>query len=1527
MRSLSKTVPLPRLVSKEDKSTGMISAKFAYGQVRHRSPEAAGNVSQDRVVKSLEKSRSAPYIHHFTDKPLGKPETPYLSSFCGWNVVSKGIPVPVPPPPPKQTDLPPHPFLKTKKRELPEMRRDMRRGSTDERVMKPIALSGAQMKGKWEQLLKEAMHATEEGDFLELENVMQPWIDFVRTGKPDERAKVCPVKLLPKLSLITKGVQEARSFVTKCEHALNTCSVEELAFCVRLWSFQQPGPKFWTLPWLEKVKEELELVREQLSNVAETVTDVPLSKGVAELVSLMKQRKLHLGATKALMSQLKRKGSMSEDYMRALCRQNDSSKVFEVDLTEEQVASKDENARAVVRDLAQLDPLFLEDTEKLLEISSEAGDASTFDAIFRTVSAMRVSVKNLGFRAGNVDTEAFLSRLAKALDVHESRLTVLDSEILLSASLTGHTVSADELLAAVSNLLDEMRPSPPSSPKAKAGKEAAKAKEGSKAKTKPLERKATMVKSFFGCSCEENHRLGKTPTLCEFAVLGRVVDCAYSGTSEHEDRQAMEKIIRVVSGTSCEQSNKLQQFILHSAAMGAPLSPFPVEFLVKNGADPLYMDAQGNTALHHLAAGESQCNAFLSAKLVTVLASAAGSCERSLATKNKLGCTPLTWMLRSHCAQQKKVHPEALNLLKSQENEPDCHGLSSEMLRGSRCLCLRSHTDVDEREAILQNEPDTLFAGFGTLPEMPRMGMSVKESVDIARNTVIHEIARRLNEPSIWSQISKAVAECFEILSLDAVDSTPEVSFRAGRSRFFLHNLWIGALYPLLRTVSDFTASEYEAQAFEAWLKSTETDNEDLKLYEKAAMKLASLLKGPMSKEVFDPRAPYRLQLFHWLRKQQNWSADLLEEEYEKAMQQNEGQWLALYPDPQEREVFHQAKKSEMDKAAENHNSWRRVRLDISQDLENHNSWRVANDPVGPVAQPGWVSRECLLWAYRELAEKHGQTNKGFNIANFLGTISALPTQSALCVDGDESGMRTRLMLTHTDWLQATCDARQTQIKDRFETWAYEALGYDAYIGRSTDDRAQRMKFMARKNAKGLERTLEKISDILAQIRSQCDEELRNKYMDDLKTAANFITDINGVTIIVKNVADMRKICESLRAKTWRRDRVWVVSTYNTFHTTCSKEQYQKGGYRDLKMIVLVEIDSARVLVEVQVHLYTFYRLKDPQMHLTYEFVRGSMDWPSKATKGWYFQLLNIWNSFRQDGYALKRVQKSIEDLEGPTSDIVDHASWERRGSVSLDQEEGEEHGGNASKSPDKSKGRVTRAEFTILQEKWSWKDKEGKRCRLQPSQIQWLWELAIAGNDGGAENDGLEGASTYGKTKLYCPCPSVGTWLRLIEDPSPVTLPQRVEGAGCFDAITCKPNAGTFSRLPQTSNELRVNYRQFCSDLFGADLLYTNLDHLEDEEVAENREAWRQLEAVMYGSVAKELAARDEAKKKEVEEQREVARQLAAVKNESVAKDEAPRGEDEKKKESVRKKARNIFEDGFKNGQLEEVISRRSST
>merc|ERR1739848_708949 len=213
------------------------------------------------------------------------------------------------------------------------------------------------------------------------------------------------------------------------------------------------------------------------------------------------------------------------------------------------------------------------------------------------------------------------------------------------------------------------------------------------------------------------------------------------------------------------------------------------------------------------------------------------------------------------------------------------------------------------------------------------------------------------------------------------------------------------------------------------------------------------------------------------------------------------------------------------------------------------------------------------------------------------------------------------------------------------------------------------------------------------------------------------------------------------------------------------------GGYRDLKMIVLVEIDSARVLVEVQVHLYTFYRLKDPQMHLTYEFVRGSMDWPSKATKGWYFQLLNIWNSFRQDGYALKRVQKSIEDLEGPTSDIVDHASWERRGSVSLDQEEGEEQGGNASKSPDKSKGRVTRAEFTILQEKWSWKDKEGKRCRLQPSQIQWLWELAIAGNDGGAENDGLEGASAYGKTKLYCPCPSVGTWLRLIEDPSPVTL------------------------------------------------------------------------------------------------------------------------------------------------------------
>lgn len=195
-------------------------------------------------------------------------------------------------------------------------------------------------------------------------------------------------------------------------------------------------------------------------------------------------------------------------------------------------------------------------------------------------------------------------------------------------------------------------------------------------------------------------------------------------------------------------------------------------------------------------------------------------------------------------------------------------------------------------------------------------------------------------------------------------------------------------------------------------------------------------------------------------------------------------------------------------------------------------------------------------------------------------------------------------------------------------------------------------------------------------------------------------------------------------------------------------------------------------------------------MHLTYEFVRGSMDWPSEATKNWYRQLLKIWTGFREDLDALRRVRRSINDITFPTSA--------------------------------ESAAIIGRKEFeTILQEKWFWSDGKGNTNHLSQSQISWFWELSLAGNDGGfeeiaqptstADSNGQPTSCRTLKVSAAkkCPSPSVGTWLiPLLESPPLESMPPKVTGR---DAVQSK--------------EIKVDYKQFCEDLFGADFLHYNHD------------------------------------------------------------------------------------------------------
>eukprot|EP00746_Dinoflagellata_sp_MGD_P086287 gnl/MRDRNA2_/MRDRNA2_34141_c0_seq1.p1 gnl/MRDRNA2_/MRDRNA2_34141_c0~~gnl/MRDRNA2_/MRDRNA2_34141_c0_seq1.p1 ORF type:complete len:579 (-),score=106.46 gnl/MRDRNA2_/MRDRNA2_34141_c0_seq1:36-1664(-) len=515
-----------------------------------------------------------------------------------------------------------------------------------------------------------------------------------------------------------------------------------------------------------------------------------------------------------------------------------------------------------------------------------------------------------------------------------------------------------------------------------------------------------------------------------------------------------------------------------------------------------------------------------------------------------------------------------------------------------------------------------------------------------------------------------------------------------------------------------------DSAEFDLWLKTLEQSrplDKDQKVCHEVAEKLTNLLKGPMSKGMFDPRAPYRLHLFHWLREHQSWSAELLEREYERAKAQPAGTWLANYPSPDNAEEFHNADKTELTA----------------------------------------LLNTCL---YNE--------------------------------------MRKRAMLSHADWLQTTCEPRQMPIKAAFLRLAREALRQNSEPASDGDDGKQGYFLLeghgilnARPRAKGLETMLEKITTSLSE-----GDDCHEANMSALKTAANLISDINGVTIVLKDAADVKALCESLRQKTWQEDGVWVISTYNAFHSSSSKAQYREGGYRDLKMSILLDLskfnletNAPHLLVELQVHLFTFYRLKEPQMHLAYEFVQGSADWPSNATQCGYPGLLKIWNSFQKDLHALQHVRRSVHEIAGR---------------------------------------RVSREEFVaLLQERWSWWDSQGHK--LEPSQltgdhlnlIAWFWELALAGDD--TESGSSESAAQV------CPSPSVGTWLTpLLVSSAPSVKTQRLQYAGSFEkkydpvlGIPIQPTPVESLEYSQSLLRATVDYKRFCEEFFGVDLLYSGDD------------------------------------------------------------------------------------------------------
>jgi len=182
------------------------------------------------------------------------------------------------------------------------------------------------------------------------------------------------------------------------------------------------------------------------------------------------------------------------------------------------------------------------------------------------------------------------------------------------------------------------------------------------------------------------------------------------------------------------------------------------------------------------------------------------------------------------------------------------------------------------------------------------------------------------------------------------------------------------------------------------------------------------------------------------------------------------------------------------------------------------------------------------------------------------------------------------------------CDGHQAQIKKCFEE-LLEEQGID------------KSRLSARTQAKGMKRLLDKVDNLLACVGRE--EHFLERATElgklkearlELRTAGDFITDVNGVTLVLDDEDHLIKLYHSIAAKSWEKDQCMLLRVKSGFHPAKDCDD----GYRDIKMFVAVSSGQQQpvpLVVEVQLQLAEFFKLKESVMHLPYEICRGDFDY------------------------------------------------------------------------------------------------------------------------------------------------------------------------------------------------------------------------------------------------------------------------------------------------------------------------------
>jgi len=627
-------------------------------------------------------------------------------------------------------------------------------------------------------------------------------------------------------------------------------------------------------------------------------------------------------------------------------------------------------------------------------------------------------------------------------------------------------------------------------------------------------------------------------------------------------------------------------------------------------ADLQHKDAEGNTALHMARNAKSFAvllDLIQSTKSQSALtrSSASEDCvRRSLRVKNWFGETPIQSALR-HAADSVPKRAELMKFFL--KRVPDVmRDAMAEVISlvptAERTALMKPKFEWPVvRSCLLSNDVSSLLAGYDELTQKMRLK---------SRENLVN-----LQEHScIWTDL--LVEHCFGVLrrSTDALGCGLE-HCEASRER--LGAVWT-ALRRLLEACADPKLPTEEAGRLKDVTKG-----------------LLVATRGPCS-PMMDPREPYRELLLGLVRTLQGRTASHLRAALKAATK----------ADPAAAEELQHLPPDELrgldTSAAAARGGSARLRMDARL-AEDKLREGAGGDAGEALVTPEWVVEQTLEPKLFEELKRWGCAERASDVVDITGGVDSQGRSAAASVTVQEglTEERLRFCRLHAAWLRGLCSEQQAALARRLRA----AVGLDEKSCGEEEGPweagggSKVTFFRTRSEAKGLPRILEKMNEALeeevlagesqsllrtdlaapmdeseaqdSQIQASLSQ--REAALNELLTPACYICDVNGAEVVVESFSDMLLLYRHLISMSMQKDQCQVVRVKNGFcRELHAAEVSAKGGYRDLKLWLMVSVSGLRLVAELQVHLRSFHELKRV-MHLPYECSRGSFDHPHLA--------------------------------------------------------------------------------------------------------------------------------------------------------------------------------------------------------------------------------------------------------------------------------------------------------------------------